>query len=122
MAVNCDSDDLVRGSACFKCLSTDQRKAILIYILAKTLLGIGYPTDYASNVRQLLIDSRRYGRLAGPQKEAALLRVWWEFGLGLGSPGLVNTKSIISGSKCLECIQDKDAVLLYITCALLADL
>lgn len=118
MALVCIPNTLALASGCFSgaCLSEEQRKAFLIYFMAKELAALG-GTDYSADPNVLMAAAAAWQALNSDQRLQVLLEIYHQNALTAGAT-IGTTAEIAAAAKCFECIKDKDVALLFLTCFL----
>ena len=120
---SCDVNTLLKLSACFmdKCMADPDRKAIMIYARIKNLQALG-GTNYSSNLKQLMIDSKNWRRRAEDELRAIAVYMTIENAINDGASINLNPNSLSTAAKCLgaQCLgkEDQNGILAYLGCTI----
>lgn len=120
---SCDVNGLLRASSCFmdKCMAEGDRKAIMIYARIKNLAALG-GTDYSSNIKQLMIDSRQWRQRAEDELKAIAVYTALENAINDGASINLNANALAKAAKCLQvqCLgrEDMNGLLGFLGCTI----
>ena len=100
---SCNVNGLLKAASCFqdKCMSTQDRKALIIYARIKNLAALG-GTDYSNNLAALMKDSITWQKRAKDELEAIAVYMALENAINDGATINLNVNSLAAAAKCLK--------------------
>lgn len=122
MSQTCTVTSLVVAGEKLAPLSRSQLTSILLYVMAKYLAALG-GTDYTSDFGTLLTAAKNWPRMNEKQNIAGLIEILIATANGHSAGISTDVTSLVAASKYLQHAEvDKEALLLFLSCAIGAKL